>query len=144
MESREENGIVFARLDEGRDIHEQLKELAARHNVRTAVIPEGVGMLEDPELGYFNVETKKYENKVFAGCWELVSLQGNFSRLAEDGEPILHLHAGLGGRDHKLIGGHLHAGKVRVTGEIVLRRLPNVTAERVKDAKYGLNLLQFR
>lgn len=98
----------------------------------------GLGALQDPSLAYFNSETKKYQKKSFAGDYELVALNGNYSHYQN--EPVVHMHVGLGGPDFNMIAGHLMSGKVGATIEITVLPLQG-HLQRKPNAETGLNLL---
>jgi len=97
-------------------------------NARAAIIINGIGMLENAVIGYFDGE--KYVKEKLKEAAELVSLQGNVGKSGE--EYVIHAHAGLACRDHMLKGGHLFEGKVKVVNEIVLYIPEKIRIERVK------------
>jgi len=106
------------------------------HDLKGAVVLSGIGMLRDFEIGYFN--GKKYKNETYREPHELVSLHGSVST---EGGLVIHLHAALAGKDHKLIGGHLHKAAVCVVNEIVLGAVEEARMARIPDPATGLKLL---
>ncbi len=115
MKYRKRNERIYALFDEGEDPFKNLEELYGIAGSNLVIIM-GMGMLEDPELGYFT--GNGYEKKVFKGRWELLSLTGNIVK--GEPNPEIHVHAVLGGPDHNVAGGHLFAARVAVMNEIVL------------------------
>lgn len=101
----------------------------------------GIGALLNPELGYYDIHTKTYTRKKFDGDYELVSLTGNLARMGDN--LILHCHAAFSDAEFKVIGGHLFAAGVAVTGEFYLRP-GGVTIERAPDSLTGLNLMSLK
>lgn len=127
----------FLALQPGHDLVEAYRGFAREHRVEAAVVLAGIGMLKDPELGFF--DGHRYLRTQLRGEHELVALQGNLALL--DGEPFAHLHASVAGRDHVARGGHLFSGLVHVTHEGAVRVLEGVRLERARDAATGLALL---
>ncbi|MCD6513157.1 MAG: DNA-binding protein [Thermoplasmata archaeon] len=122
-----ENNIVVAKFVEG-DIIDNLTSFAEEEGIKSGIILNGVGMLENAVIGYFDGE--KYIKAEIKEPAELVSLQGN---IGNDGEKaVIHAHVALACMDHLLRGGHLLGGKVRVVNEISLLILDKAEIKRVK------------
>jgi len=98
----------------------------------------GIGALCDVELGCFEVETREYIRKVFAGDYELINLTGNISKV--DGEPFLHAHVTLGDDKFGVFAGHLFKGTIAVTGEFLVSA-SSLEISRKHDEETGLKLL---
>jgi len=126
MFSRDGN-IVMAKFVDG-EIMENLSNLMAELEAKGAIIINGVGMLENALIGYFNGE--EYIKERLQEPAELVSLQGNIG-MHED-EYIIHAHVALACSDHMLRGGHLIEGNVKVVNEITLQVLEGIKIKRVK------------
>lgn len=73
MYSALSSGIIAFRLHAGEDVHPALVKLCEEHGLSGGFISSGIGMLKDPELGYF-VSKGKYARKVFPGNFELLNL----------------------------------------------------------------------
>lgn len=71
----------------------------------------------------------------------MLSLAGDFA--ARDGGRAVHAHAVLGRSDGMGLGGHLRAGHVRPTLELVLEETP-AHLVRVHDPASGLALIDLR
>jgi len=122
-----EGNFIVAKFVEG-EIIQNLRNLAKQHNIKSAIIINGIGMLENAVIGYFN--GKEYLKMKIEEPAELVSLQGNIG-IHED-EPMIHAHVALACKDHAIKGGHLFEGKVKVVNEIVLYVLEKLQIKRVK------------
>ena len=131
MQSKESNGLIFVRLFPNEDIYESLKEVCAKHNVTTAVVLSGVGQLKKFRLGYF-VKKNDYAPEFFEEPHELLALNGLISKGANGYD--FHLHAVLGNREKKAIGGHLIEGIVEVTCELVLLKSDAKLFRRIEEA----------
>lgn len=127
--------VLHGTLDAGPDLHAAYQDLARAHDVDAAYVLSGIGMLADPEVGYF-VGEGRYERAVLEGNYELVSTMGNLA--LHDGEPFTHLHVSLAGPDHRVVGGHLFAGAIAVTHECALQVLPPGSLERRTSEATGL------
>ena len=133
MHSKREGDIIVAKLDDGEDIMKALEQLVAEHELFSALILTGIGMLRDFEIGFFNGQD--YEKKRFDSPMELTAMSGNIST-----QPslIMHVHVNVAGPEHGVQGGHLFDGTVNVTNELVLYVLSDIHLIRKHDPKTGL------
>ena len=90
-------------------------------------------------LGYFDWERKQYKRIPLEEQVEVLSLVGNITR--NEGEPAVHAHVVVGRSDATTRGGHLLAGRVRPTLELVLTETP-AELRKQKDPETGLALLR--
>jgi uncharacterized protein len=98
-----------------------------------------IGAFSRASLGWFNSATGEFvRNEVDEQC-EVVAMSGNIAM--EDGKPHLHVHVCLARRDATTRGGHLVAGWVRPTLEVVIEESPE-HLRRGRDAETGLVLLK--
>lgn len=111
---------IVARAGRGEEIVSFIAAIAKREAVRAASV-SGIGVLRNSELGYFDYEKKKYLKKILPDEMELLSLAGNVT--VSEGEPFVHCHAVLSGRDFQTAGGHLFRGEVAVTAEVFIQVL---------------------
>jgi len=133
--SRYGDTIAF-RMAAGESVHDALIALCRQHGVNGGFVVSGIGMLADPELGYF-VGEGRYERRAIPGRFELLALQGNVS--LRDGEPMAHLHAMLANEDLSVFGGHLFSAGVGLTLEGALSVVGEpVRMYRVLEAETGL------
>jgi predicted DNA-binding protein with PD1-like motif len=125
-------------LDNGDEAVAALTQFARERNVEAAQIT-AIGAFENAVLGYFDWQQKAYRRIPVDEQAEVVSLIGDVA-LGEDGSPSLHIHAVLGLADGTTRGGHLLAGRVRPTLEVVLTQSP-AYLQRRKDPVSGLALI---
>jgi predicted DNA-binding protein with PD1-like motif len=123
MESSEEDGLIVARLDEGEDIFSDIEALSKKYYFRNALILSGIGMLENPVVGYF--DQKKYIEHKFEGCYELLAMHGSVA----DG--TTHIHLAMGNEKSLTFGGHLLGAKVKVNVELVIQKLNRIKLSRI-------------
>jgi predicted DNA-binding protein with PD1-like motif len=128
MPARRSGSDWFVAFEPGQQLHEAYRAFAREHRVQAAVIVAGIGMVKDPELGFF--DGQQYHKERLRGEFELVSTQGNLALM--DGQPFTHLHVSVAGRDHVARAGHLFEGAVHVAHEGCLRVLEGVELRREK------------
>jgi predicted DNA-binding protein with PD1-like motif len=126
--------LVFATGDE---VTSGLAGFAREQSLSAARI-SGIGALQDVTLGYFNWETKEYDENRFDEQVEVVSLNGDVA--LKDGEPALHAHLAVGRADGTALGGHLLEAHVRPTLELVVVESPAHLRKEV-DPETGLALI---
>lgn len=127
----------MVRLDEGQELLGTLTELARTHGLKAGIVVSGIGMLRRSRLGYWNGH--EYEPMVLDRPHELVALHGSIAEM--DGAPHVHLHVGLAGPDHRMVGGHLLEGTIGVVGELLLESFDDVRFGRTFDPAQNLKLL---
>jgi len=137
MQSKELKNIIFIRLFEGENLHEQIKKACKIHNVKTAVVFSGIGQIKNAKLGFFK-RKGNYSPDSFNMPLEILSLSGNICKKNEN--YITHIHTVLGDEKKKAFGGHLIEGKISVTGEIVILKT-KIDVKRQLDKKTGLEAL---
>ncbi len=118
MKTFKEGKIIVARLDDGEEVFAGVEKIFKRFKLSFAVAVSGIGMLRQVKLGYF-LGHGKYKRSKYRSAFEIVSFSGNLSR-NEQGEFKAHIHATLSKKNKKTIGGHLLAGEVHNTLELVL------------------------
>ena len=118
------------RFHPNEDFLETLRTFLVEKDIKAALVVCGIGMLVDFELGYFDGKT--YQNDVFSEPHELCTMQGTIALKEGSDEIMPHIHATLAGKDHTVVGGHLHKAKVGVLCEMVIQRLnENVMVRRL-------------
>ncbi len=137
MESKRLGDAIVVRLERGEEVLTRLTELCRTEEIRAASL-QGIGALKDVELGFYELETRTYHRRTLPEDYELLSMLGNVTRLADDA-PFVHAHVTLGDMDYKVHGGHMFSGVVAVTVEVVLRPLAGSIA-RLPNEDVGLNL----
>ncbi len=137
MHGKIEGNFIVLKLDDGEELFECLENAIAEFDIRSGMIVSGIGMLADFEIGFFN--DGKYDWAVHEQPYELVAMHGSIS--TKD-ETVIHIHVGLAGADHKLLGGHLKRARVCVVNEILILRLEEMKFSRVLNPNSGLKELK--
>ena len=140
MDYRRFGDTVIARLDKGEEIHEQLRLIALKENIRLASV-SALGAVDDATLGVFVVSEKRYHADRFTGDMEIVSLTGTINTM--DGEYYAHLHMGVSTVGGRMFGGHLTRAVVSITCEMVIRIIEG-TVDRKHHPDPGVNLFDFQ
>ena len=134
MKFRKEGERYLVSLDIGDPIHETLAAFAKSEGI-TSWWHQGIGVLRDPILGFYEVEKKEYLEQQFTGDYEILSISGNLSK--KEGKPFLHSHASLSGKDFTAIGGHLFEATISAAAEFIILPLEN-PIEREFSEESGL------
>jgi len=101
---------------------------------------KAIGALFRVRLGWFNRETKKYDEAcVLDEQVELLSLIGDVA--LRDGEPQVHAHVVVGRSDGTAYGGHLLEACVRPTCELILTESPSHLQKQL-DPDSGIALIK--
>jgi uncharacterized protein len=130
---------VFALVFEnGDEVIHRLEEFARENEIAAAHF-SAIGAFSQVVLGYFDWERKSYLRTPVEEQMEVLSLLGDVALQGSD--PKVHAHAVLGRRDTSTCGGHLLAGHVRPTLELVLTEPPNYL-RREYDAESHLPLIK--
>lgn len=108
-------------MDTGDEALKTLTAFAAEHQLRASQFT-AIGAFSRVVVAYFDWTSKAYRNVTIDEQVEVLSLIGDVT--VEAGKPKLHAHVVLGKADASAHGGHLVAGFVRPTLEIVLTELP--------------------
>jgi len=137
----ESHGLaVFAViLEEGDEVMACLQRFAEGERTAAAQIA-AIGAFARARLAFWDVEAREYVPHEVAEQTEVLSLAGDIAA-DEKGAPKLHLHAVLGRRDTSTRGGHLLAGWVRPTLEVIVTEAP-AHLRRVHDPRLGLAVIR--
>ena len=76
MNYRKVNDKIFVSLQTGDLINESMRQIAVEENISNAWI-NGIGAIDNVEVGYMDVKNKKYQKRNFDEHYELLSLIGN-------------------------------------------------------------------
>ena len=139
MEYKRFDNTIFARIDKGEELLEQLKEIALQEHIKLASV-SALGAINDFTVGVFKTAEKKYDANEFQGYYEITSLTGTIT--TKDGEFYAHLHMSAGDTEGRVLGGHLNEAVISATCELVLEIMDG-TVERRFDPETGLNLMEF-
>jgi predicted DNA-binding protein with PD1-like motif len=139
MDTARTGDVIYGTFSEGVDLREAYHELMRERGIEAGVVLSGIGMVQDPTLGFFEGDGV-YDEQTLEGRFELLATQGNLA--TDDGEPFAHLHVTLAGEDHGSIGGHFFGGQVHVGHEFGVRVLPAGSLVREHDPSTGLKGLE--
>ena len=124
-------------LKRGEDVLDSLSQCAKAAQLQGGMI-SGLGAVESPELGFFDLKKSAFTRRRFTGMFEVLAVSGNFSR---DGtELTTHVHVSLGRSNFRVIGGHLLDAKVAVTMELFVVPLGEMPM-RTMNPELGLKLI---
>lgn len=126
--------VVF---DEGDDPYELLTAFARDEQLSGSSLT-GIGALSQVTIGWFNPDTREYEQTTLDEQCEVVSLLGDIA--VDDGEPTVHAHIVVARRDLSAVGGHLFGGRVWPTLEVVVTESRSALRKRL-DPDVGLALI---
>tara|TARA_X000001036_G_C20356840_1_gene674863 strand:- start:228 stop:653 length:426 start_codon:yes stop_codon:yes gene_type:complete len=117
MKYKIDNNKIYLSIDKGEYINNSLLEVCKENDIEFAWI-NGIGAILDPEVGYYNIDTKDYTKKVFNGDFELVSLIGNMTY--KEGQALIHSHITFTDINFNAFGGHLFDCKISAAGEFMI------------------------
>ena len=124
-------------MDNGDEAVSTLQHFCERKGIGSARFT-AIGAFSDLTLGYFDWEKKAYEKIPLCEQVEVLMLAGDVA--VQEGKPKIHAHITVGKRDGSAHGGHLLAGTVRPTLEVMLIESPRHLT-RTMDAQSGLALI---
>lgn len=130
---------IVARIDRTEEVHEKLKEIALKENIKLASV-YGLGATDDFTIGIFSVSKKDYKERNFKGEFEILSIIGSISTL--DGEYYPHLHISASNGNGNVFGGHMKSAKISVTCELTINIIDGIV-DRQKDPETGINIYKF-
>ena len=125
-------------LDSGEEAFATLGRFANEAGISAASLT-AIGAFERATVGWFDIASKSYRKIEVNEQCEVLSAIGDVA-VGDDGKPSLHVHIVLGLSDGSTRGGHLLAGTVRPTLEVVLTEVP-VALRRKKRADLGIALI---
>jgi uncharacterized protein len=134
--NRRFSALIFETGDEIAGVLEQF----SKHQGLGGSSFKAIGALSYAKLGWFNLQTKKYDPVcVLHEQVELLSLIGDIA--LKDGVPQLHAHLVVGRSDGTAHGGHLLEARVRPTCELILTESP-IHLQKKLDPESGIALIQ--
>ena len=132
-----ENGY-FLRLEKGEEVVSSIAQFTANEKISSGAF-FGLGAINNFDLGYYDLEKRKYEKAHFVEDMEVGNITGNIASL--DGKPFVHTHVTVSGKDLKAFTGHLFSADVALTLEIFVFA-SSAKVERKMNPEIGLNLLE--
>ena len=136
MKFRKEGERVLLTLAKGDYINNTFEAFAEFEGIGFGWM-NGIGAIEDPEIGYYSIKDKKYHRKQFIGEYELTSLIGNITLKA--GKPFSHTHITFSNIDYHVFGGHLFDARVTAAGEFIMQTEAKIIT-REMNSSIGLPL----
>ena len=134
MNFRIDNSQILMTLAKGDYINQTFESFAEIKGVGCAWL-NGIGALENPEIGYYSINDKSYHRKHFKGEFELTSLIGNITMKEE--KPFAHTHITFSDTNYKVFGGHLFDAKITAAGEFIMQ-LGNDNI--IREMNHGIGL----
>jgi predicted DNA-binding protein with PD1-like motif len=125
-------------LDTGEEAFAALTKFANEAGISAASLT-AIGAFERATVGWFDFSSKSYRRTEVNEQCEVLSAIGDVA-ISDDGKASLHVHIVLGLSDGSTRGGHLLAGVVRPTLEVVLTEAP-AKLRRKKRADLGIALI---
>src|SRR3981081_2767733 len=129
------HGVI---LDSGEEAFSALTRFANEASIAAASLT-AIGAFEKATIGWFDFASKAYREIEVAQQCEVLSAIGDVA-VGDDGKASLHVHVVLGLSDGPTRGGHLPAGNVRPTLEVVMTDTP-AKLRRKKRADIGIALI---
>jgi len=128
-------------LDSGEEAFAALAKFANEACI-TAASLTAIGAFEKATIGWFDYDKKTYKKIEVSEQCEVLSAIGDVA-VGDDGMASLHVHVVLGLSNGVTRGGHLMAGTVRPTLEVVLTDTP-AHLRRKKNADIGIALIDLK
>lgn len=135
VEGKRTFAVILATGDEAMAC---LKAFASSERISAAQIT-AIGAFHRAELAFFDWEQKTYRPIAVDEQVEVAALIGDIASDPE-GKPAIHAHAVLGRHDGSTRAGHLSAGHVRPTLEVIVTETP-AHLRKTMDAESGLALI---
>lgn len=136
--TRTEYGAEFVLVfDLGDELVDQFTTWCNEQQI-TAARLTGIGGFSTATVAWFDPQALQFREIAVAEQVELVALNGDVAD--EDGKAAVHVHVVLGMRDGTTRGGHLIAGHVRPTLELIVDEAPAHLRRRY-DPTSGLALI---
>ena len=136
MITKSEGRFVYVKFDKGEDFFKTLSKVCEVQHIKSGFIVFAIGALKNFEIGYFN--GRKYVKQKYKAPHELVAMHGSIA----NAEQTFHVHAALGGKNHKVVGGHLFSATVDPLVEMLILK-SGIMFTRKKNNETGLNELFF-
>ena len=136
MKFRIDKSRAYITLAKGDNINKTFESFAEVKGVGCAWL-NGIGALENPEIGYYSLEEKSYHRKIFKGEYELTSLIGNIT--LKEGKPFSHTHITFSDTEFRVFGGHLFNANITAAGEFIMQ-FASDEINREMNAEIGLPL----
>ncbi|MBO4897826.1 MAG: DUF296 domain-containing protein [Clostridia bacterium] len=144
MEYRKIGQTIYARIDKGDEIIENILAVCKKENIDSAVF-SGIGGCSEAEIQTFIPSLGAFETEKISGMLELVSMNGNVLK-DENGDYCHHTHAMFSFKEngeHKQAGGHMKSATVLYTAEIEIRPTVGGIIKKKFDPETGTGFWSF-
>lgn len=123
--------VLVVVCDQGEEAVRTITEAVRTHKIKAAQVT-AVGGFSGGEVGYYDRQARDYQRIPVDDQVEVLSLLGDI--VDHDGRAEPNLHAVLGRRDGSVVGGHLLAGTVWPTLEVVITEVTADLGKRFDPA----------
>jgi predicted DNA-binding protein with PD1-like motif len=131
--------MLFIKLEPNDDILESITHAAKDHKISTGFFT-AIGAVNSAQIGYYQMDAKKYKTLTFKGNFEIVSCIGNIT--LKDNTPLIHAHLIISDENGTPFSGHLLPGcRISVTGEVFLVE-SQTNLKRELDMQFDLSLIK--
>ncbi|HEY9055232.1 MAG TPA: DUF296 domain-containing protein [Rectinemataceae bacterium] len=133
MKTRVFSGRLFAVMEKGESVAQDLRDLAALvPSPGSAAIVTGLGMVRNTNLGYglYDGKSATYKKIIIEDNTEVLALSGF---LIKDKELPFHVHISLGDGEMRVFGGHLFDAEVVTFLELCLDLSHLPLSRKLKD-----------
>tara|TARA_Y100001970_G_C14150549_1_gene812434 strand:+ start:998 stop:1429 length:432 start_codon:yes stop_codon:yes gene_type:complete len=127
---------IYLSIDKGEEVNASLLMVCEENDIFFGWI-NGIGAIDNPELGYYDIKSKDYIKKTFKGDFEIVSLIGNMT--FKDGQRFIHTHLLFTDEKFNAYGGHLFECRISAAGEFIIF-MGNNKIDRKYNNEVGLAL----
>ena len=130
------NKNIILSLDRNDFINSNIKKIFENEKFNSGWI-SGIGAIYNIEIGYYDLDRKKYIKKKIEEEHELLSISGNVAFM--NSECIVHTHVAISNKNFQSFGGHLFDAQVAAAGEFKISLL-DCRIDRKLSKDIGLNL----
>jgi predicted DNA-binding protein with PD1-like motif len=113
MDSTRNDDRIYARLDRGERVLEQLEALRERYGIENGFF-QGIGAVDEVTLAHYDVDDQHYAESTFEEAFEVTSFSGNV------GPDKIHAHITVAGPDYRARAGHCSGARVSGTFELII------------------------
>ena len=140
MKYRNSGDEFVLRLDPGEEVISEIRRFCEEKDIEAGKV-SGIGVLSGATLSYFDPQQGEFHHREISDYMEMISLLGNISVM--DGAIYPHMHVTLSDANFKVIGGHLSAGEIGITGEIFIQPSgPKLERKQYQETGYRLLVLE--
>lgn len=121
----------------GEELMEGIKKFCGEYRIEAASF-RAIGAAGEVEIAWYDLGAKQYVTVLLQEDLEIVSLEGNVSKLGND--TVVHGHGVFSNKAMETKAGHVNKAVISGACEVVLVRLEG-KIDRAFDKDTGLNLL---